>query len=149
MPPEAPASLSPDVRTAVENHGATTPATAPESTPAKRGRKPKSDNATEVHGTTIGEMVAATTRELFVDCLVRGRVTIDLSEYVNKMCADLAKACNAPDIRCAPSDSPLAFGKWKGALAAAIRENPPENGTYVLFGVRESEIKQVVLETLS
>lgn len=158
VPPEALATLPPDVRTVVENHGATTPTTAPELSPEKRGRgrppgstkkSESTTNASEVHGTRIVEIAeASASRQLFVDCIVKGRITVDLSAYVEKMCADLAAKFGAADIRCAPSDSPLSFGKWKGALAAAIRENPPENGTYVLHGVRESEIRLVVCETL-
>jgi hypothetical protein len=151
VPPDALASLPPDIRSIVESHGATPPTTAAESATEKRkpGR-PKKDAAPppEVHGATIGELVAATTRELFVDCIVKGRVTVDLGLYIDNMCNHLATKFNAADIRCAPSDSPLSFGKWKGALAALIRENPPENGVYVLHGVRESEIKAVVVETL-
>ena len=145
VPPEALATLPADVKAIVEAHGATSTATAPETTTEKRGRGRPPGKKSENLNTTIGD---ATMRELFVDCVVKGRVTVDLSAYIEKMCTDLATTYKAVDIRCAPSDSPLSFGKWKGALAAAIRENPPENGTYVLHGVRESEIKQVVVETL-
>jgi len=148
VPPEALASLPADVRTIVENHGATPPATAAETPTAKRGRgRPKSDTTT----TTTSQ---ASTNEtdglsLYVDCIVKGRgVPTDLGSYIDKLCAELCTLYKAVDIRCAPSDSPLSFGKWKGALAAAIRENPPENGTYVLYSVRDSEIRQVVVETL-
>lgn len=145
VPPEALATLPADVKSIVEAHGVTGPATAPETATEKRGRGRPPGKKSENLGATIGD---ATTRELFVDCVVKGRVTVDLSAYIEKMCTDLATTYKAADIRCAPSDSPLSFGKWKGAFAAAIRENPPENGTYVLHGVRESEIKQVVVETL-
>lgn len=145
VPPEALAALPTDVKAIVEAHGATSTTTAPETATEKRGRGRPPGKKSENLGATIGD---ATMRELFVDCVVKGRVTVDLSAYIEKMCADLATTYKAVDIRCAPSDSPLSFGKWKGALAAAIRENPPENGTYVLHGVRESEIKQVVVETL-
>lgn len=145
VPLEALAALPTDVKAIVEAHGATITATAPETATEKRGRGRPPGKKSENPGTTTGE---ATTRELFVDCVVKGRITIDLSAYIEKMCTDLATTYKAVDIRCAPSDSPLAFGKWKGALAAAIRENPPEFGTYVLYGVQDSEIRLVVCETL-
>ena len=53
----------------------------------------------------------------------------------------------AVDIRCAPDGSPLAFGKWKGALAALAREAPP-CGVYVVF-TEGREIHAVVADALA
>jgi hypothetical protein len=71
----------------------------------------------------------------------------DLAPYVRGLCEKLEKEFNAADIRCAPKDSVLAFGGWRGVLAAAVRAEPPAAGFYRL-DVRMSEIHQVVLETL-
>lgn len=84
---------------------------------------------------------------LFVDC-VPGRRFMSLDTYVSTMVKKLAEICGVDDIRCPPnSEHPLAFGKWKGELASAVREQPPENGIYVAFS-RNSELTQVVVEAL-
>jgi len=52
------------------------------------------------------------------------------------------------DIRCPPSaDHKLGFGRWRGALAAMVRAQPPQDGTYVVF-TRGSEFAEVVAEAL-
>jgi len=58
-----------------------------------------------------------------------------------------AKAAKVVDIRLGEgSDNPLAYGKWKGALSAAVRVAPPTG--HCMLNVGGSEIKAVVLEAL-
>ncbi|MFP2897305.1 hypothetical protein [Corallococcus sp. 4LFB] len=64
------------------------------------------------------------------------------------MVAKIEQECGVVDIRVAPNDSPLAYGKWKGVLAATIRAEPPEPGTYAALGVAGSELMQVAVEAL-
>jgi hypothetical protein len=71
-----------------------------------------------------------------------------LENYLENVSRKLCEAAGIPDLRCAPSDNPLGFGKWKGALAGAIRAVPPESGWYTLSWVAEDERKQVLLDTL-
>lgn len=88
---------------------------------------------------------------LYVDVYFEKTINLPtrLEDYYTPLVRDLEKQFNAADIRCAPSDSPLAFGKWKGALACMVRDNPPPVGSYVVRGVGQSEIAQVVVEALS
>lgn len=59
---------------------------------------------------------------LIVDALVETcELVYDLGPEVDALAEQLARQHNAADLRCAPSDSPLAFGKWKGALTAVLR----------------------------
>lgn len=59
---------------------------------------------------------------LIVDALVETcEMVYDLGPEVDALAEQLARQHNAADLRCAPSDSPLAFGKWKGALTAVLR----------------------------
>ena len=55
----------------------------------------------------------------------------DIRPYVDKLCAALAQTYGAADIRCAPKEGPLSFGKWTGALAAFAKQNPPPAGIYL------------------
>lgn len=59
---------------------------------------------------------------LIVDALVETcELVYDLGPEVDALAEQLARQHNAADLRCAPSDSPLSFGKWKGALTAVLR----------------------------
>lgn len=89
---------------------------------------------------------------LFVDVAI-GRLpggpgVEDLDPWINAVCATLADQYKAADVRCAPNDSPLGFGKWKGAVAALVSAAPPEDGVYSVSNVAESEIRAVVVEAL-
>lgn len=87
---------------------------------------------------------------LLVDVIGRGMGAVqDLDAYIAKICDSLCAAFQAIDIRCAPDNSPLGFGKWRGALSAAIKDNPPERGVYKINYVADSEIRQVAVEALA
>lgn len=154
------------------------PVPAPTEAPKKRGRKPGSKNAPKVstEQEVVNEVIAnAPVRdvtnwsdlvvksedvkvsvaevivdciELYVDCSVSGIYAQSLDGYITEKCRALETKFGAADLRCAPMDSPLAYNKWKGALAALVRNEPPPVDKYTLDDVRESEIKQVVVEAL-
>lgn len=86
--------------------------------------------------------------EIYVDVLLAGITAGDLEPYIAARCEALAKKGGVADIRFAAHDHPLAFGRWKGALAAAVKADPPAPGAYLVTDVRESEIRQVVVEAL-
>jgi hypothetical protein len=90
---------------------------------------------------------AAPALRLYVDCLPNGPHA-HLASYLSGLKRTLEETYGVADIRCAPSDSPLAFAKWRGVLAASIRTAPPAPGTYVVVGSRSSELVQVLVETL-
>ena len=72
--------------------------------------------------------------EVYVNCRPM-HATLSLHDYIDHINAELAKRyCTGgiQDIRCAPKDSPLAFGGWKGALHEIVRTNPPQAGAYHL-----------------
>lgn len=128
-----------------------TTVTTEQNEPKKRGRKPGSKNASRVERgeekvTVLGDVLE--TLELYVDCSVTGVYTSPLDGYITGKCRELEQRFGAADLRCAPMDSPLAYNKWKGALAALVRNEPPPVYRYTLDDVRESEIKQVVVEAL-
>jgi len=85
---------------------------------------------------------------LFVDCYIEGLIIPSLEPYVTDMLRAIEKAFKVADVRAAGKDSPLAYGGWKGVLAAGVREKPPQPGAYSLSDVRESEIRQVVVDAL-
>lgn len=70
-----------------------------------------------------------------------------LDAWVADTAAALASSVGADDIRCAPNDGPLGFGRWKGALAAYIRTKSLPAGNYQL-DTRGSEIAEVAAEAI-
>lgn len=82
---------------------------------------------------------------LFINCTFPGAK--DLQRYIWLAVDQLAKANNMVDIRNAPNaDHPLAFGRWKGALAQLVRAEPPKG----VFTIRTGgEFTEVVLEALT
>jgi CRISPR/Cas system-associated exonuclease Cas4 (RecB family) len=131
----------------------------------KRGRPPKAKAdapaspptaapapAEVVVNTTPGViMLDMTALDLYVDVIVDGSkspATRSLEPYIVQRCEEVARNFDAADIRCGTKDSPLGYGGWKGVLAAVVRARPPEPGAYTVTDVRESEIRQVVVEAL-
>lgn len=133
------------------------PAPAPsEPAPRRRGRPAKAPEATPPPAPMgLTEPARATGLEpapdaifLFVDVVVEGLDLDSLDPYVAEVCETIRAHHQAIDLRCAPKGSDLAYGGWKGVLAATVKAAPPRPGAYVLRDVGESEIKQVVVEAL-
>ena len=86
---------------------------------------------------------------VFVDCIPNMSCK-SLHEYLEVILGDLVERhCKdgIRDVRCASNDSPLAFGRWRGVLAHAIKENPPARGMYCL-DTRGSEVAEVAADAL-
>jgi hypothetical protein len=101
--------------------------------------------------TTAG---AAADLEFFIDCIplgdcesLRGYVDHICSTLARKYCVDEQGKPGLQDIRCAPKNSPLAYGGWKGALEAIVRELPPTAGGYL--DTRGNEIAECVANALA
>lgn len=119
---------------------------------AKRGRKAKEDSSpaadtapasspspvTPTHPATAG-------LALFVDC-IPSTAAASLDGYIEALCDELCQEFNAVDVRCAPGESPLGFGKWKGALAALAKSKPPQG--WFSVDTRGREIAEVVTDAL-
>ncbi|RKH34947.1 PD-(D/E)XK nuclease family protein [Corallococcus praedator] len=163
-PPTPPAASAPAQAATELELAAVLPPDAPKSDPAlasipapEQAALPASDEAPRRKRRTKAEMEAARTSDpsrpaegslsLFVDC-VPNCPAEPLAGYVGRMVAKIEQECGVVDIRVAPNDSPLAYGKWKGVLAATIRAEPPEPGTYAALGVAGSELMQVAVEAL-
>lgn len=122
-----------------------TPKKTEDATPAKRkaGRPKKPDEGvpTDSAPREGGEI------EIYVNAFPTGGAE-DLGPYVAALCQAVCKAASADDVRVAPSkDSPLAFGGWKGVLAAFAREAPPKPGRYVL--IVAGEVAEAVADGLA
>ena len=147
IPPETLLPLPEKIRQASAELAANLAASPPTEAPKKRGRSKKSESSSM----TSTAIVSPTTTDgicLYADVVIEGLETSPLEPYIEQICAALAQEYNAADLRCAPSDGALSYGKWRGALAACVRVKPPEPGVYSLMHVAESEFKQVVLEAL-
>ncbi len=81
--------------------------------------------------------------------------TRSLAPYVDYINGELAKRyCvtsdgkpGVQDVRCAPKDSPLAFGGWKGAVREVVKADPPPPGDYHLDTFVD-ELNEVVADAL-
>jgi PD-(D/E)XK nuclease superfamily len=91
----------------------------------------------------------ATMFSLFVDCAVDGDwlELRSLHPILEMICSELTEMTGDADVRCAKEKSPLAYGKWEGALAAVLREKEIPAGNYYLDtrGSRVSEVAASVL----
>lgn len=83
---------------------------------------------------------------LFLDATADNVKLDRLETYAEEAAKTLAEAEGAVDVRCAPERSALAFGKWKGALSAVIKSNPPPAGYYAVAST--SELGMVAFEAL-
>jgi hypothetical protein len=70
----------------------------------------------------------------------------NLADYVRGICKTLEEQTGAKDIRLSDTKA-LDFGKWRGALAAMVRDTPPEPGVYYL-DTRGDEIAAEVAAAL-
>lgn len=88
---------------------------------------------------------------LVVDAVLEigGTTGRSLNAWVEEVCAELAAQFGDADVRCPTEKSPLAFGKWDGAVAAMIREKAPSlpPGIYVL-DTRGSRALEVAADAL-
>ena len=81
--------------------------------------------------------------------------TKSLASYVDYVNAELSKRyCvtvdgkpGLQDVRCAPKDSVLAFGGWKGAVREVVKADPPPHGDYHLDTLLD-ELSEAVADAL-
>jgi hypothetical protein len=87
--------------------------------------------------------------EVFVDA-IPNREFESLAPYVDNMLAFLSKTYNPnglQDVRCAPKESPLGYGGWRGAVRAIVIEKPPQPATYYL-DTRNNELMAEVADAM-
>ena len=107
--------------------------------PKKRGRPSKAK--TEAPPVKADDEVAPL--QLFVNCIPSGPYT-DLTAYVGETVTAVAQAAQLEDPRISDS-GPLAFGKWKGLIAAAAKCAPP-TGRCVIW---RSDLAEPIIEALA
>lgn len=145
LPPDAPRSI-PALATAGP------PAeVAPEAPKRTRGRPKGSGKKTDTAPVTREIAPGGESGlEIFVDC-VPNVDHASLNDYADRILGALtAKYCppgSTQDIRCAPADGPLGFGRWKGAVHELVRSVPPPDGTYVL-DARGNEVAEIVADAM-
>ncbi len=85
--------------------------------------------------------------EVYVDCIITCP-TESMHTVLAKICRDLCDEHGCLDVRCAPSDSHLAFGRWKGYVAQRVEAwATTAAGAYTL-DTRGSEIAEVAADVL-
>lgn len=80
---------------------------------------------------------------LLVNCTAAG--AFDLSPYVLEVAQKIAAAAKLPDVRLAPSEHNLAFGRWKAVIAGAVLADPPVG----LCSIRSGDLSDPIIEALS
>lgn len=88
--------------------------------------------------------------EVYVDCIPLGEYE-SLQPYVEHLlgvlCERFIPANGLKDVRCAPKESALAHGGWKGAVRAIIIEQPPRDAVYAI-DTRGNGINEVVADAM-
>jgi hypothetical protein len=109
-------------------------------------------NSRNVNGTVAAARLGPTTPpasgvELFIRA-VTNLPSKPIEVYAQAIAEKLASTCGQAgvDIRCSKHPS-LTYGSWKGALATAIRQYPPDKGIYTLLS--RGEFYDVVGDTIS
>lgn len=151
LPPDAPASR-PELATA----GEPKPGSAPEGEkPKKRGpgRPKKNQDAAPTAANTIAPSSDEDALDaFFVDCAPNFACE-SLDAYFDAVCDVLVKNyCltaegkpDVQDIRAAPNDGKLGYGRWKGALAEMIAATPLPAGSWT-FKTYGDEMRQVAAD---
>lgn len=84
---------------------------------------------------------------VFVDVRAeRGPALTPLEDYYARFVRGMEQLTGSRDVRTAEKNTPLAFGGWKGYLAAYCRAEPPVPGRYFARGT--DEFAMVVLEAI-
>jgi len=160
IPPEETLSLTPEVRAEVEAPPVAPKAEveAPPTAPKKPGRPATAPSLARLKKAEllkaalelearVAELEAGTGAapakteasefggvELWVNCMPSFCGTQPISAYIDAKLAEVAKAGKAPHVLAAAADSPLAYGKWRGYLSAAVQADPPPPDRYHLQG---------------
>lgn len=98
------------------------------------------DKTGEVQTFEVGSVLVG------VDCRADGVAARRLETYAAEKAAALAQSQGLADLRLAGNDSIFGFGRWKGHLAALVREEPPTPGFYEVAS--SSEFGMFVLDEL-
>lgn len=105
------------------------------------------DSVGDVAYTISASVKPADGLHLYVDCIpYSGEGAEPLNPWVQEVAAKVAKHFGVADIRCGGKDA-IDFGKWKGLLAAAIKEVAPKEGTYYL-STRGDEFGEIAARAL-
>lgn len=102
---------------------------------------------------TLSAAVLPTTKSegvvLYIDVSFdKGAQPTSLDAWYQDILRTLENHYQLADIRMAPKDHEIGYGKWKAALSVAVRANVPAPGEYVLRGAATSELIQTTIEAL-
>lgn len=131
-------------------------APAPEAPKVKKTRAKKETPAAQLQvqplvvpspAVPMPAQATADERRILVDCITNCEGAKSLDSYVQVITDALCKHYGLPDIRCATGDHELSFGKWRGVVNAAVKNNPPPPGTYTL-DTRGREVAECVADAL-
>lgn len=152
QPVEMPATSAPVQTTAPATE--TPAATAKPKRGPGRPRKPKNAGAADAGAATEDQDPAVW---LLVDCVPCSDAIeaeqlaplIDVWVETVRAGAEKRNPGNVPDIRVAPDDNPLAFGKWRGVFAAIVRHGQAQmTPGFWIVDTRGSDFADLAIEAL-
>lgn len=150
LPPEAPIPETPVASATAQVPTVPINQSKPADAPKKRGRPPKV-RAPEVTVGLNGSSETSTdgeTLHLLVDVIADGVEAMSLHPYIDKWCSELCGS-DLADIRIAPPEHALGYGKWPGALAAYAREQADTMpGGYYTVSSAGGQLTEVVIEAM-
>ncbi len=99
--------------------------------------------------------VGVTSGTILINARFADKPTKSLAGYIDYINGELSKRYSVTadgkpgiqDVRCAPKDSVLAFGAWKGAVREIVKADPPPPDAYHLDLFRD-ELNEVVADAL-
>lgn len=117
----------------------------PATQPARRGRPPKKkhEGAQVPQNAGAGAVLDSEGLVLLINCNAQGAQ--DLAPFVLGIAQKVAQAHGLPDVRLAPNDHNLAYGRWKGIVASAALAEPPQG----LCSIRSGELADPIIEALA
>lgn len=150
-PPPVPMTTAPTPPPVVQATEGAAAAAANVTPPAtrKRGRPAGTRKKASPQDAAAGATPAVetdTAMNIFVNAIPSDAFE-SLHPYIDELCAALCAEYSAADVRCAPKEGPLGYGKWPGAVAALARQNPPGAGNWYV-NTKGNDIAAVVADAL-
>lgn len=145
----AEATPEPEAKKARAPRGSKKAASAtPEATPtAPAATAPAPAEPSMVESPKV-EASADTKVVLYIDTVMDGAAAKPFAPIVDTCAEALAKRFNLDDCRLGDSQSPIGFGKWKGALAAMLRDEMPKHPGVYHIDARGNEIYEEAVQAM-
>lgn len=147
LPPDMPQTQPAQTQQQPTQPAQTQQQPAPDEKPKGKGGRRKKLNVVDVNpdGTPATKPAEDDRFVLCVDCSPVSGPDLDLTKLTIEAADKLAADNKLADLRLAPGEHALGFGRWRGALAAKVRELNPSG----ICVIRSGDLTDAVIEVLS